>query len=440
MQIQSLKMQKKINIITLGCSKNTVDSEQFAAILTDKGFAVSHNSNDKDYDTAIVNTCGFINDAKEESINYILHLISAKEEGNLRKIIVFGCLAERYIQELSTELPEVDIILGNYNPKKLLAAVSVSGLNKSNQQTYNRIFESSGHYAYLKIAEGCNRTCAFCAIPLIKGKYVSRDINDVYNEAVFLANKGVREIMLIAQDLSYYGYDIDKTFKLPELAEKLSGINGIEWIRLHYLYPYLFPDSLIDVIADNPKICRYIDIPIQHISDKVMTKMKRGGTKKQILKLLDKFRSRIPELAIRTTILTGHPGEGEKEFKELMDFIEEQKFDRLGAFTYSEEEDTFSATNYKDRISNRVKEERLNAIMELQQGISLENNSKKLGKIMRVIIDKTENDKYIARSEFDSVEVDNEIILSSNEKLNPGQFCDVKITGYDFYELYAEKI
>ncbi len=433
-------MQKKINIITLGCSKNTVDSEQLAALLENRGFTISHNSDNSDFEMAIVNTCGFINDAKEESIETILSLISAKEQGYLRKVIVFGCLAERYMEDLRMELPEVDILLGNYKPDELVSAVLETSEIQLDKTFYNRVFESAGHYAYIKIAEGCNRTCAFCAIPLIKGKYVSRSIDDIYNEAVFLADKGVRELILIAQDLSFYGYDIDKTFKLPELAKKLSQISGIEWIRLHYLYPYLFPENLIDIIADNPKICRYIDIPIQHISNKVLSKMKRGGTKKQILDLLDKFRSKIPDVAIRTTILTGHPGEGEKEFKELMDFIAEQKFDRLGAFTYSEEEDTYSAINYRDSISKRKKEERLSAIMELQQGISFENNSKKLGKTMRVIIDKIENDKYIARSEFDSVEVDNEIIVFSNEKLLPGEFCEVKITGYDFYELYAEKI
>ncbi len=431
------KVAKKINIITLGCSKNIVDSEQFAAQAVIAGYKVVHNSSELDFNIAVVNTCGFINDAKEESINMILQLVDLKNNTKLEKIIVFGCLAQRYMNELKSEIPEVDVFLGNYNVKKLLNVISSDF--KANRK-YDRLYESQGHYAYLKIAEGCNRNCAFCAIPGIKGKFISRSMSDILEEAKILVDSGVKELILIAQDLSFYGYDIDKKLHLPELVEKLSEINGVEWIRLHYLYPFLFPERLIKVIANNPKVCKYVDIPLQHISDNVLSAMNRGGTKQQTLDLLAKFRKEIPGVTIRTTMLVGHPGETEQDFQELLDFIQEQKFDRLGVFTYSEEEGTIAAEKYEDSISEEVKETRADQIMDVQRDISYKLNSEKVGKIYKVLIDREEDGVFFGRTEFDSVEVDGEVIIESVEDLKIGNFYIVKITSFDEYDLYGEKI
>ncbi|MDL2262081.1 30S ribosomal protein S12 methylthiotransferase RimO [Bacteroidales bacterium OttesenSCG-928-I21] len=427
------KKLNSVNIITLGCSKNLVDSEQLAAKLKENDYLVTHNSVAFDFEIAIVNTCGFINDAKEESINTILELINAKNNSKLRTIIVFGCLSQRYMQELRDEMPEVDVFFGNYDLDEILKY-----LNKENTpHKYSRILDSPGHYAYLKISEGCSRNCAFCAIPLFKGKYLSRNQNEIIDEARYLASIGVKEIILIAQDLCYYGFDDEKKFKLPELVNKLSEISEIKWIRLHYLYPHLFPEELLDVIAENPKVCKYIDIPLQHISDKVLGAMHRGGTKEQIVKLLDKIRNKIPGAAIRTTMLVGHPEEGEKEFSELLEFIEKQKFDRLGVFTYSAEDGTQSCIKYEDNISTETKNKRAEQIMEKQKKISFEQNSKKVGQIFKVLIDRQEDDIFVGRTEFDSIEVDNEVIISSNSKLTEGEFYNVKITGFDDFELYG---
>ena len=428
---------KKINIITLGCSKNTVDSEQLASKLTNCGFKVTHNSETTNFDIAMVNTCGFINAAKEESINTILELVELKKLKKIEKIIIFGCLAQRYKEELKTEIPEVDMLFGNFNLDELLKYL---GASKITDEKYNRNFDSYGHYAYLKIAEGCNRNCSFCAIPLIKGKYQSRNFHDIIDEAKYLAKKGVKELLLIAQDLNYYGYDIDKKFLLPELVLQLSEIQGVEWIRLHYLYPFLFPKKLIEVIANNPKVCKYIDIPLQHVSDKVLKSMNRRGTKQQILELLNNFREKIPELAIRTTMLIGHPQETEEDFNELIEFIKEQKFDRLGVFTYSEEEGTKSATKYKDSIPQEIKEQRAEKIMSIQQDISFEKNQTKVNKIFKVLIDRKENNNYIGRTEYDSVEVDNEVLISSENKLKTGNFYDVLITEAFDYDLTGKII
>ncbi|MDR2011039.1 MAG: 30S ribosomal protein S12 methylthiotransferase RimO [Bacteroidales bacterium] len=431
-----IKTEKKINIITLGCSKNLVDSEQLAAKLEENNYKISHNSEIFDFEIAIVNTCGFINDAKEESINTIIELTNAKNNSKLETIIVFGCLSERYMNELKEELPEVDVFFGNYNIDQILEY-----LNKTNnKQKYTRIFDSPGHYAYLKIAEGCNRNCSFCAIPLFKGKYISRNMEDILDEASYLASIGVKELILIAQDLCYYGYDKNKTFELPELVENLAKIDGIEWIRLHYLYPFLFPERLLDIIAENPKVCKYIDIPLQHISDKVLKSMNRGGTKEQTIQLLNRIRKKIPEAVIRTTMLVGHPEESKYEYDELLGFIKEQRFERLGVFTYSAEEGTRSFYNYKDEITEEVKNERAEKIMEIQQQISYELNSAKIGKIFKVLIDRIEGEFYIGRTEFDSVEVDNDVIIKSENILNIGEFYNVKITGFDDFELYGTVI
>ncbi|HOZ29961.1 MAG TPA: 30S ribosomal protein S12 methylthiotransferase RimO [Bacteroidales bacterium] len=440
-----VKNAKKINIITLGCSKNLTDSEQFAFQLSNAGYKVVHNSDKTDFQIAFINTCGFINDAKEESINTIIELVNLKKQRDkyknkkikLEKIIVFGCLVQRYEKELKAEIPEVDFYVGNYNAEQLLQIVE---LKQDKRTAYNRIPDSAGHYAYLKIAEGCNRNCSFCAIPLIKGKYVSRKVVDILEEARILTKTGVKELILIAQDLCFYGYDFEKEFLLPELVNSLCEIDGIEWIRLQYLYPFLFPEKLLDVIADNPKVCKYIDIPLQHISDKVLKKMNRACTKQEIVDLLDRIRTKIPDATIRTTMLVGHPGEGKKEFNELMEFVKEQRFDRLGVFTYSQEEGTKAAVDYKDIISSAVKEKRAEILMNEQSKISNELNANKVGKIFKVIIDSKDTDFYIGRTEYDSVEVDNEVIVNCDEKLEIGEYYDVKINGFDDFDLYGEKI
>jgi len=440
-----VKNAKKINIITLGCSKNLTDSEQFAFQAAAAGYQVVHNSHKSDFDIAFVNTCGFINDAKEESINTILELVNLKrlkESGKnknikLEKIIVFGCLAERYLSELKKEIPEVSFYSGNYNLIELLSYIDASPYVSSK---YCRIFESHGHYAYLKIAEGCNRNCSFCAIPLIKGKYVSRKSTDILEEARVLAKMGVKELILIAQDLCFYGYDMKKEYSLPNLINKLSEIDGIEWIRLQYLYPFLFPEKLLDVIAENSKVCKYIDIPLQHISDKILKRMNRNCTKKDIVDLLDRIRKKMPDAAIRTTMIVGFPGEGEKEYKELLSFIKEQKFDRLGVFTYSEEEGTKAAKDFSDRISQETKNKRAEMIMAEQSIISKNLNAQKFGNVYKVIIDRMEGNHYIGRTEYDSVEVDNEVVIDADEKLIIGNFYDVEITDFDIYDLYGKKI
>ncbi len=428
-------MQKKINIITLGCSKNTVDSEQLSAQLRNKGYIVKHNSEFPVHDIVCINTCGFINDAKQESINEILSAVNLKESGKVKKLIVFGCLSHRYYDDLKKEISEVDVYCGNYDLKELLSVICK---DSSVTNYFDRVLDNPGHYAYLKIAEGCDRKCAFCAIPLIKGNYISRDCVDIISEATLLAENGVKELLVIAQDLSYFGYDKSRKQMLPELVQKLSSIHGIEWIRLHYLYPAMFPDNLLKIIAENPKVCKYIDIPLQHISDKVLKMMRRGSSKKQILELMDKIRSLVPDVALRTTFLTGHPGESEKDFQELLDFVKEQKFDRLGAFKYSNEDNTFSADNYKDEIPENIKQERLDAIMQVQSEISLQKNAAKLGKTFKVIIDENLGKTYYGRTEHDSVEVDNDVIIQE-PNLSIGNFYNVKIIDYDYYALYAEK-
>ena len=425
---------KRINIITMGCSKNLVDSEQLAAQLVANGYDVELDSEDVDFEIAFVNTCGFINDAKEESINAILELANLKNNSKLEKIVVFGCLSARYYDDLKAELPEVDFLCGNYNLEELLAFIECKPCRSAK---YDRVQNSAGHYAYLKIAEGCVRNCAFCAIPLFKGKYVSRKMDDIIAEAEHLVAGGVKELILIAQDLCFYGYDMEKRFMLPDLVERLSQIDGLEWIRLHYLYPFLFPERLLDVIRDNPKVCKYVDIPLQHISDKVLEGMHRGGTKQQTLDLLKKFRAALPGAVFRTTLLVGFPGEGEKEFQELVEFVKEQKFDRLGVFTYSEEEGTAAALEFADEIPQEVKDERADTIMEIQQEISLQANLAKVGKTFRVLIDYIEDDSFVGRTEFDSVEVDNEVLFPISDNYSVGDFVNVKIEEASEYELYG---
>jgi len=429
-------LKKSVNIITLGCSKNLVDSEFILKQLEANDYTVKYDSNDKT-DVVILNTCGFINDAKEESIESILNYVDAKKAGLLDKLYVIGCLSERYKEDLQRDIPEVDKYFGVNNYEEI-----VKGINADYKKELvgERVITTPKHYAYLKISEGCDRTCSFCAIPLIRGKHVSKPIEALMAEAKYLVSKGVKELILIAQDLSYYGLDIYKEQKLSELVEKLSNIEGIEWIRLHYFYPANFPYTIINVIKNNPKVCKYIDIALQHISNNMLSKMKRNITKEKTYKLIDDIRTAIPDIHIRTTILTGHPGETEQDFYELLEFVKNSRFERLGTFTYSEEENTYAGDEYTDDIPDDVKTKRAEQIMEIQQNISAQINSEKIGKILKIIIDKTENNYYVGRTEYDSADVDNEVIIKTDKKLKIGEFYNIKIIEASDFDLIGEVI
>ena len=426
---------KKINIVTLGCSKNVVDSEKLLKQLNAGGFEVIYNSEDSQAGNVIINTCGFINDAKEESIDTILRYVRAQKAGEIDNLYVMGCLSERYAEALKQEIPEVKKYFGVNNMTDILAEL---GLSVRKDLLSERTITGSGYYAYLKISEGCDRTCAFCAIPLIRGKYISRSIEDLVNEASNLAQKGVKELILIAQDLSYYGLDIYSRQALPELLTELLKIESLEWIRLHYLYPANFPQELIPLIRDNKKICRYIDIPIQHITDNMLKRMKRSHNREETIAILNKIRNEIPDAVIRTTLITGHPGETEKDFHEMKNFIADFRFDRLGVFAYSHEEDTFSYNNYKDEIPEEVKEARVAELMEIQQNISFELNESSAGKIFKVIIDRKEGDFFVGRTEFDSPEIDQEVLIADKYDLIPGNFYNILITKSSEFDLYGE--
>ncbi len=427
-------MKKSVNIITLGCSKNLVDSEFILKQLEANDYTVKYDSDDKT-DIVILNTCGFINDAKEESIDSILNYVDAKKAGLLEKLYVIGCLSERYKEELQRDIPEVDKYFGVNNYEEI-----VKGINADYKKELvgERIITTPKHYAYLKISDGCDRTCSFCAIPLIRGKHISKPIEALIAESKYLASKGVKELILIAQDLSYYGLDIYKEQKLAELVNKLSEINGIEWIRLHYFYPANFPYDIIDVIKNNPKVCNYIDIALQHISDNMLSKMKRNITKEKTYNLINDIRTAIPDIHIRTTILTGHPGETEQDFAELIEFVETMHFERLGTFTYSEEENTYAGDEYTDDVPDKIKDERAEKIMEIQQNISAQINSNKIGKTLKVIIDKAENNYFVGRTEYDSADVDNEVIIKTNKELKIGEFYNIKITEASDFDLIGK--
>lgn len=428
---------KKINIVTLGCSKNVVDSEKLLAQLRAGGYDISYDRGDYSAETVIINTCGFINDAKEESIDTILRFIRAKESGKIRNLYVIGCLSERYIDELITEIPEVDRYFGVNNAREILGEVGAS--YRPDLMT-RRVLTNPGHYAYLKISEGCDRTCAFCAIPAIRGKCVSRTIEDVVKEAEELAVSGVKELILVAQDLSYYGLDLYKTQRLPYLVSELLKIKQLEWIRLHYLYPANFPEELIDIIRDNPRICRYIDIPIQHISDKMLGLMKRSHGRAETEDILNRLRTGIPGAVMRTTLIAGHPGETEKEFAELKQFVREFRFDRLGVFAYSHEEGTFSYDSYKDEIPEEIKESRVAEIMAIQQVISAGLNENLVGRTLKVLIDRREDEFFAGRTEYDSPEVDQEVLIPVEYDLKPGSFCQILITQSTDFDLFGKPI
>ena len=431
-------MAKKINIITLGCSKNTVDSEHLAAQLAAMDYKVVFDSDRTDADVVVINTCGFIGDAKQESIDTILRAAQLKDQGKIEELFVVGCLSQRYADELRPELPEVDDFFG---VNDWAGIVERLGAKYRTENETKRELSTPSHYAYLKISEGCNWMCGYCAIPLIRGRHKSVPMEALVAEAEALVEKGVREIMVIAQDTTYYGVDIYGERKIAELLERLCRIEKLEWIRLHYAYPTDFPDQLIEVMAREPKICRYLDIPFQHISDNQLSAMKRRHTKAEAVELVNKLRKAIPDIALRTTLLVGYPGETEADFAELMEFVKTTKFDRLGVFPYSEEEGTYSATRLKDDVADEVKQERVDRIMRLQERVSLENNAKRIGQTMRVIIDRKEGDFYIGRSEYDSPEVDQEIIIDSlGKRLYRGRFYDVVITDCEDYDLFASLV
>ena len=426
---------KKINIITLGCSKNTVDSEHLAAQLTAMDYKIVFDSDRTDSDVVVINTCGFIGDAKQESIDTILRAAQLKMEGRIEELFVIGCLSQRYADELREELPEVDEFFG---VNDWAGIVERLGAKYREELTTHRELSTPSHYAYLKISEGCNWMCGYCAIPLIRGRHRSVPMDRLIAEAESLAERGVRELMVIAQDTTYYGMDLYGERKLAELLERLCRIDKIEWIRLHYAYPTEFPDEVIEVMAREKKICRYLDIPFQHISDSQLEAMKRRHTKADAYALVEKLRRAIPDIALRTTLLVGYPTETEEDFAELMQFVRDCRFDRLGVFAYSEEEGTYSATRLTDDVPEDVKQSRVERIMRLQERISLENNARRIGQRMRVIIDRREGDFYIGRSEYDSPEVDQELVIdSAGKRLYRGKFYDVEITDAEDYDLYA---
>ena len=425
---------KKINIITLGCSKNVVDSEKLLKQLNEGGYDIIYDPENTSAGTVIINTCGFINDAKEESIDTILRFVRAREAGSIDNLYVMGCLSERYMDELKHEIPQVKRYFGVNNMSDVLNEL---GLDLRSDLLNDRTITGPGHYAYLKISEGCDRTCAFCAIPAIRGKYISRPVEELVIEAEKLAKKGVKELILIAQDLSYYGIDLYKKQSLPALVSELLKIESLEWIRLHYLYPANFPMDLIPLMCKNPRICRYIDIPIQHITDNMLGLMKRSHNRKETEDILHKLRNEIPGAVIRTTLIAGHPGESEDDFRELKAFISEFRFDRLGVFAYSHEEDTYSYSKYKDEIPDEVKESRVAELMELQQNISAELNELKAGEVFKVIIDRKEGEYFVGRTEYDSPEVDQEVLISTVHNLIPGNFYEIKITESTDFDLFG---
>lgn len=425
-----------IDFITLGCSKNLVDSEKLMRQLELNGYKVTHDSSNPQGEIAIINTCGFIGDAKEESVNMILEFCEAKKEGRLKYLYVMGCLSERYLEELQAEIPQVDKFYGKFNWQELLADL---GKSYSLEHTVERVLTTPKHYAYLKISEGCDRQCSYCAIPIITGKHVSRPMEEILDEVRLLVSRGVKEFQVIAQELTYYGVDLYKTQKLPELIEKMAQIKGVEWIRLHYAYPAHMPQDLFRVMRENDNVCKYMDIALQHISDRMLTQMRRHVTKEETYALIEKFRQEVPGIHLRTTLMVGHPGETEKDFDELKEFVQKVRFDRMGAFVYSEEEGTYSAQNYRDDVPQDIKQSRLDELMGIQQKISSELNAAKVGQMYKVIIDRREGEYYIGRTQFDSPEVDPEVLIKSDKKrLYIGRFYQVLITDADDFDLYGE--
>ena len=427
-----------IDIITLGCSKNLVDSEKLMRQLEANGYKVTHDSPNPQGEIAVINTCGFIGDAKEESINMILEFCEAKEEGRLNKLYVMGCLSERYLKELEVEIPQVDKFYGKFNWNELLADL---GKEYNDEIAIERTLTTPKHYAYLKISEGCDRSCAYCAIPIITGKHTSRPMEEIIKEVELLVSQGVKEFQIIAQELTYYGVDLYKSQKLPELIEKIAQVPGVEWIRLHYAYPTHFPEDLFRVMRENDNVCKYMDIALQHISDNMLTRMRRNVSKSETYDLIEKFRREVPGIHLRTTLMVGFPGETEEDFEELKEFVQKARFDRMGAFAYSEEEGTYAAEKYEDSIPQEVKQARLDELMALQQEISADLSQAKIGQTFKVIIDRKEGEYYIGRTQFDSPEVDPEVLIKADGKrLFSGRFYQVRITNADDFDLFGEII
>ena len=424
--------KKHINIVTLGCPKNIVDSEALLRQLRAGGYTISHNPRDILPGDVIINTCGFINDAKEESIDTILRFISAKNERKINRLFVMGCLSQRYMTVLRKQIPEVDQYFGVNDMTGILGEL---GLTQRKDLLGERTLSNPSHYAWLKISEGCDRTCAFCAIPMIRGQYVSKPFETIIKEASFLDSKGVRELILIAQDLTYYGLDLYRKQRLPELIYELLGFRSFEWIRLHYLYPSYFPPQLITVMQNNDRVCNYIDLPVQHISDRMLKLMRRSHGRKETEELLNRLRKELPDAAFRTTLITGHPGETEEDFVELKEFITGFRFERLGVFAYSHEEETYAGDNYRDEIPEEVKNERAAELMEIQQGISLEINRARIGEVVKVLVDRREGDYHIGRTEHDSPDIDQEVLIPANRDLTAGKFYDIRITDAAEFDL-----
>lgn len=428
---------QRIDVITLGCSKNLVDSERLMKRFEDLGYTVAHDSSRVRGEVVVINTCGFIGDAKEESINTILQYCQAKREGRIRKLFVMGCLSERYLAELKDEIPEVDKFYGKFNWPQLIDDLK---LPAPPTKPYERRLSTPGHYAYLKISEGCDRFCAFCAIPLITGRHTSVPMDQLELEARALVAKGVKEINVIAQDLSSYGTDLYGRLALPELVSRLADIDGLEWIRLHYAYPAQFPYDLLPVMASRPNVCAYLDIALQHISDKVLAGMRRHITKAETLALLERLRREVPGIHIRTTLMVGFPGEGEAEFEELKQLVRTARFDRMGAFAYCQEDGTYSAKHLPDTVPQEVKEARLAEIMAIQEEIALELNQAKVGQTVKVIIDREEADYYVGRTEYDSPEVDPEVLVEKSAPMRAGEFRQVRVTAAMPFELVATPV
>ena len=429
--------KQKINVVTLGCSKNLMDSEVLLKQLEMDGFEVVHDSNDTDSDIVVINTCGFIADAKEESVNTIMQFVGAKGRGEIEKLYVMGCLSERYKTDLEVEVPEVDKFFGKFDLRALVTELKAT---YRPEYIYERKITTPSHFAYLKISEGCNRVCAFCAIPNMTGKHQSKSMDDLMKEAKYLAKNGVREILLIAQDLSYYGIDLYGKGMLAELIKKIAQIDGIEWIRLHYLYPTKFPMDILPLFKTVDKLCHYIDIPLQHSSNNVLKQMLRHVTTEETEALLKKIKEEVPGITIRTTMLVGHPGETAEDFEQLKSFISKHRFDRLGAFTYSHEEGTYGYKQYEDDVPEELKQARADEIMGIQQGISAQLNAEKVGRTLKVIIDREDDEFFIGRTEFDSPEVDGEVLISKETLLKKGQFYQVEITGSEEFDLYGTVI
>lgn len=428
---ENWRKQPAVNIITLGCSKNLYDSETLAGQLEKQGREVSHEGHGN---IVVVNTCGFIGDAKEQSVNAILEQVERKRRGEIDRLYVSGCLSQRYMDELRVELPEVD---GFYGVNDMKAILAVLGADYKKELAGERLLSTPQHYAYLKISEGCDRACSYCAIPLIRGKHISRPVEELIEEARILASKGVKELILIAQDLTYYGMDLYGRRRLSDLVRGIAEVDGIEWIRLHYAYPNGFPEDVLEVMASEPKVCKYLDIPLQHISDRILKSMKRGSTKEQINALLDKIREKVPGVALRTTLIVGYPGETPEEFEELKAWVREQRFDRMGCFAYSEEEGT-SAAQLEDDVPDEEKQRRVEELMEVQREISLQKNEEKVGKTLRVLIDTEQPDVYIGRTEYDSPEVDNDVFIDREKYRVPtGGFVKVEVTSAGVYDLFG---